>query len=88
MIYNQYDDEADDNIVTMDKYISFCADAQGYLFNTLFQSVNNELQEYGQIEEPAVIKYFDNPNADTSNLDFEHQIFNLIEELIDLMTNI
>lgn len=88
VIYNEYDDEADDNIVTMDKYISFCADAQGYLFNTLFQSVNNELQEYGQIEEPTVIKYFDNPNADKSNLDFEHQIFNLIEELIDLMTNL
>lgn len=88
VIYNEYDDEADENIVTMDKYISFCADGQGYLFNTLFQSVNNELQEYGQIEEPAIIKYFDNLNADKSNLDFEHQIFNLIEELIDLMTNL
>ncbi|MCD9855611.1 hypothetical protein LUD75_12875 [Epilithonimonas sp. JDS] len=89
IIFNEYDEEEqEENTVTMDKYISFCAEAKGALFNMLFQSVNNELQEYGQIEEPAVIKYFTDSNISESNLDFEHQIFNLIEELIDLMNDL
>lgn len=84
---NDDDDDEIDNIVTMDKYISFCADVKGSLFENLFQNVNNELQEYGQIEEPVIIKHFDDSRVDFGSLDFENQIFNLIEELIDLLNN-
>ncbi|UZT98940.1 hypothetical protein ODZ84_05045 [Chryseobacterium fluminis] len=78
-------DENSENTVTMDKYISFCADAKGCLFDQLFQSVNNELQEYGQMEEPVIIKHFNGSDVSQDNLEFEHQIFDLITELIDLM---
>ena len=79
------DDENFENTVTMDKYISFCADAKGCLFDQLFQSVNNELQEYGQMEEPVIIKIFNGSDVSQKNLEFEHQIFDLITELIELM---
>lgn len=82
---DEEDDENCENMVTMGQYISFCADAKGCLFDQLFQSVNNELQEYGQMEEPVIIKHFNGSNVSQNNLKFEHQIFDLIKELIDLM---
>lgn len=84
--YNEEDEEGE-NVVTMDKYISFCADATGLLFDNLFQSVNNELQEYGQMEEPVIIKHFNGSDVNQNTLEFENQIFDLITELIDLMNN-
>lgn len=85
---DEEDDENYENMVTMDKYISFCADAKGCLFDQLFQSVNNELQEYGQMEEPVIIKYFKGSDVRQDNLEFEHQIFDLISRLIDLMNEL
>lgn len=84
-----YDDEDEEteNVVTMDKYVSFCADATGSLFDNLFQSVNNELQEYGQMEEPVITKHFNGSDINQNTLEFENQIFDLITELIDLMNN-
>ncbi len=35
-----------DTVVSMDKYVSFCAEARGLLFQTLFETVNSELSEY------------------------------------------
>ncbi|MBV4357350.1 hypothetical protein [Pinibacter aurantiacus] len=87
---NNETEEEDDyyqNIVTMDKYISFCADTKGYLFQTVFDSINTELQEYSQIEEPAIRKHFDGCAIPDNNLDFETRLFTLIEDLIDLLNN-
>lgn len=84
---DEEDDENCENMVTMGQYISFCADAKGCLFDQLFQSVNNELQECGQMKEPVIIKHFNGSNVIQNNLEFEHQIFDLIKELIDLMND-
>jgi hypothetical protein len=46
----------------MDKYVSFCAEAKGLLFQTLFETVNSEFQECATMEEPIVIKKFDGSN--------------------------
>ena len=48
-----------DSIVSIDKYVSFCADDKGLLFETLFETVNSEFQECTTMEEPTVIKKFD-----------------------------
>lgn len=40
----------------MEKYVSFCADDKGILFQTLFDSVNTEFQECTEIEEPSTQK--------------------------------
>jgi len=76
-----------DTIVSMDKYISFCAEAKGLMFQTLFEAVNSDLQEYATTQEPMVIKKFDGSNITNNNLDFENLLFPLIEELIYILNN-
>ena len=74
-----------DTIVSMDKYVSFCAEAKGLMFQTLFEAVNSDLQEYATTQEPMVIKKFDGSNITNNNLDFENRLFPLIEELIYIL---
>ena len=76
-----------DTIVSMEKYISFCAKGKGLLFQTLFEAVNSEFQECTTMEEPIVIKTFDGSNITNNNLDFENRLFPLIEELIYILNN-
>ena len=76
-----------DSIVSMDKYVSFCADDKGLLFETLFETVNSEFQECTTMEEPTVIKKFDGNIITNNNLDFENRLFPLIEELICILSN-
>ena len=71
----------------MDKYVSFCSEAKGLLFQTLFEAVNSDLQEYATMQEPRVIKKFDGRNITNNNLDFENRLFPLIEELIYILNN-
>lgn len=81
------DDDGMDNIVTMDKYISFCADGKGWLHENLVQCVNTALQEYGRLEEPAIIKRFDGSNITPNTLAFERRLFTLMEDLIYILNN-
>ena len=76
-----------DTVVSMDKYVSFCSEAKGLLFQTLFEAVNSDLQEYATMQEPRVIKKFDGSNITNNNLDFENRLFPLIEELIYILNN-
>ena len=81
------EDYESETIVSMDKYVSFCAEGKGLLFQTLFEAVNSDLQEYATMEEPIVIKKFDGRNITNNNLDFENCLFPLIEELIYILNN-
>lgn len=81
------EDYESETIVSMDKYISFCAEARGLLFQTLFETVNSEFQECTTMQEPMVIKKFDGRNISNNNLDFENRLFPLIEELIYILNN-
>lgn len=76
-----------DTLVTMEKYISFCAEAKGMLFQTLFKTVNTEFQECTGMEEPTILKKFDGSDVSNNNLDFENRLFPLIEELIYILNN-
>ena len=86
---NEEAEDVDDfeNTVTMDYYVSFYAEGNGGLNQQLVQSVNNALQEYGEIEEPCILKRFDGSNITENNLDFENRLFALLEELIGLLNN-
>ena len=84
---NDTDEDEMDDIVSMDRYISFCADSKGWLGDNIIQCVNNELQEYGQMQEPVIIKRFNASKISGNNLDFENRLFTLMEELIYILNN-
>lgn len=80
--------EADmENIIGMEKYISFYADHKGWLNETLIEAVNNELQEYGQMEEPIIIKRFDGSDITANTLDFENRLLPMLDELTYILNN-
>lgn len=83
------DDEAEqeDEVIAMNKYISFIADGKGWLYETLAESVNNEFNECGTTEEPTVLKEFSGASVTNCNLEFESRLFPLIGDLCYLLSN-
>jgi len=82
-----YNDDYDNETIGMENYISFIADTQGWLYESLSDSINNEFNEYGAMEEPTICKRFDGSDITTSNLDFENRLFPLLNELCSLLCN-
>nr|WP_315155612.1 hypothetical protein [uncultured Flavobacterium sp.] len=85
----QYEEDPDNEqeIITMDKYISFWADDRGWLSQNLTDSINNEFNEYGQIEEPSISKKFKGGLITEDSLDFESRLFPLLNELCYILNN-
>jgi hypothetical protein len=76
----------DNETITMDKYVSFSADTEGWLFDTLADTVNNEFNECGEVEEPRLLKCFDGTPV-TGSFDFERRVFDLMDRLCDILYN-
>lgn len=76
-----------ENIISMEKYVSFRADGTGWLMDNVVESVNNELQEYGQMEEPIIIKRFDGSDITANTLEFENRLLPMINELTYILNN-
>lgn len=81
------EDHDNDNILTIEKYISFYHHHKGWLSDSLFDTVNNEFAEYGEIEEPTISKCFDGKPLINNNLDFENLLFSVLDDLIYLLSN-
>jgi hypothetical protein len=78
--------EEEDGRVRADQYIGFFWSSRDSLYDMLYEMVNNELQEYGISEEPAVIQVFDSPQSKPLNdLNFEKSLFELIDKLCDIL---
>ncbi len=87
-IDNDYENyEVEETVVSMDKYISFYADDKGVIHQNIIDSVNNEFNEYGELQEPIIFKNFDGNPTINSNLDFENRLFEIINRLIFIITN-
>lgn len=85
--YVQDDEEQDDEVIAMRKYISFIADAKGWLYETVAESVNNEFNECGTTEEPTIVKEFNGSAITDCSLEFENRLFPLIGDLCYLLNN-
>lgn len=81
--YREMTDEIE-RPVTLDNYVSLCASIKGNLFEILCDYVNNDLQEYSEIDEPTRFIPFDNRKIENNDFDFETKVFDTIENLIRL----
>lgn len=81
-----YNNDYGNETIGMEKYISFVADTQGWLSESLTDCINNEFNEYGAIEEPTLCKRFDGSEITATNLDFEKRLFALLSDLSGLLS--
>ena len=84
-MFDEDEEYLEDQIIPMEKYISFYADNKGWLAETVFESVNNQFQEYSETQEPALIQCFDGQKNETKDLAFEERLFELLHDLTDLI---
>ncbi|MBA5793486.1 hypothetical protein H1R17_09710 [Flavobacterium sp. xlx-214] len=77
-----------ENMIGMEKYISFYADHKGWLNEMLIQSVNSEFQECSIIEEPTISKRFDGTDISNNNLCFENKLFELLQKLSNILNQL
>ena len=78
-------DNDENEIIGMEKYISFIADTKGWLYESLSDTINNEFNEYGAMAEPTISKRFDGSEIPTANLDFENRLFGLLNDLSGIL---
>ena len=81
-----YNEDDEDEIIGMEKYISFVADTKGWLYESLSDSINNEFNEYGAMAEPTISKQFDGNEITATNLDFENRLFPILNNLCGLLS--
>jgi hypothetical protein len=73
--------------IGMEKYISFISHTKGWLYESISDSINNEFNEYGSMEEPTIYKCFDGNDIIQTNLDFENRLFALLDDICNLLYN-
>lgn len=80
-----YEDDYENQSIGMEKYISFCAESKGWLYESVTDCINNEFNEYGKIDEPIICKTFDGRELNQTDLDFENRLFNVLNDLCGLL---
>jgi hypothetical protein len=81
------DEDTESESIGMEKYISFISDTKGWLYESIEESINNEFNEYGAMDEPTILKCFDGSELTENSLDFESRLFALLDELCALLYN-
>jgi len=81
------DEETENESIGMEKYISFISNTKGWLYESIEESINNEFNEYGAMDEPTIVKCFEGSELTNKSLDFESRLFALLDELCALLHN-
>ncbi|MFD2939165.1 hypothetical protein [Flavobacterium notoginsengisoli] len=85
---NEDEDEREEiESIGMEKYISFIGSTKGWLYESLADSINNEFNEYGAMDEPTIVKSFDGNELADNSLDVEVRLFDLLDDLCELLYN-
>lgn len=80
-------DDDDNETIGMEKYISFISHTKGCLYENLAESINNEFNEYTEMQEPTICKRFDKKGITENSLDFENRLFALLDDMCSLLYN-
>lgn len=82
-----YNDDYENEAIGMQKYISFISDTKGWLYESLKESINNEFNECGVLEEPTIFKSFDGSKIKINSLDFENRLFAVLDDLCTILND-
>lgn len=81
------EEDEDEQIVGLDKYVSFYESDEGMIGENLMDAVNTDLQELYNIDEPVIYIPVDGRMMEGNDFDFEERLFNLMEGLIFLLNS-
>jgi hypothetical protein len=86
--WKQEDDDTYDNeIISLDKYLSFYAGGSDLLYESLSENINSEFSECSDIEEPCIYKRFNGSNQAHDSFDFEERFFTVTDKLCYLLNS-
>ncbi len=87
--YAQIDVNDDDvnDVLTMDKYLSFYCSFEGCLNEQINEMLNQEFGEYAEMENPVSYDVFNGKTIEKCNFDFLYRFFTLLTELLSLLFN-
>ncbi|WP_349293468.1 hypothetical protein [Flavobacterium aestivum] len=80
-------EEDENETIGMEKYISFISHTKGWLYESIADSINNEFNEYGTMQEPTICKCFDGRDIMNTSLNFENKLFALLDDMCSLLYN-
>lgn len=87
-MHYEFNESAGNDQIYWENYISFYWSGNDHLNETLFDMVNNELQEMGYQEEPMAFQWFDTlPENLQYDFDFEARWFALVNRLTELLND-
>jgi hypothetical protein len=76
----------DDGYIRAEQYLCFYWSGVDCLQDQLFDAVNAELNEFGAIEEPVSVQYFDSRQEFTlHDMDYERRLFEVLHGLSDVL---
>lgn len=85
-VWNGLFNPGEEDRITPDLYLSFMYDYKDCISEDLFSTISEHHNNMGVIDEPVAFQRFDTPQQqERHDLDFETRIFDLIDELIDLL---
>lgn len=74
--------------VYAENYLSFIWSFNDCLYDQLMETVNSDLQEYNEIDEPATIQFFDTLQlSEAHDHSFETRFFDLLNGITDNLTD-
>jgi hypothetical protein len=79
--------ESETETIGMEKYISFICNTTGWLYESIAEGINNEFNEYTNMDEPTIFKCFNGADLTGNSLDFETRLFALLDDLCELLYN-
>jgi hypothetical protein len=87
-MHYEFNEDADSDQIYWENYISFYWSGNDSLNETIYDMVNNELQEMGYQEEPMVFQWFNAPHTEVQyDFDFEARLFALFNRLTELLND-
>ena len=79
------EEDEDEEVPTPETYIAFVGDCKGWVFENIERSVNDYLGNFSQMALPSRTQVFDGTDNEIKNLEFEYRLFELIENLCNIL---
>jgi hypothetical protein len=79
------DEDGEYEAATPETYISFIGDCKGWVYENIERQINDVLGNYSEMAIPNRVQVFDGSAAQIESLEFEYRLFELIEELCNIL---